>query len=116
MYSQPAFNRYKQSYMLDSQADDHTLLALRHAEELGREQCMPNAAQNQSAADLDVVPLGNDVLLGRGGKNNQHIGNARLRTMAREVYPVYRNSPKKDKPSVALLLVEQVQSLKPAGR
>jgi hypothetical protein len=58
----------------------------------------------------------NDVLLGRGGKKNQHAGNEKLRLMATKYSSFYRAALKREKPAIALLLVHLVQSLKPSGR
>jgi hypothetical protein len=56
------------------------------------------------------------VLMGRGGKNNTHIGNERLREMARQMREVYIRSRKKRKTEMALQLVKQVFALSPPGR
>jgi hypothetical protein len=58
----------------------------------------------------------NDVLLGRGGKKNQHIGNEKLRLMATKYSSFYRAALKREKPVIALLLVHLVQTMKPSGR
>jgi hypothetical protein len=58
----------------------------------------------------------NDVLLGRGGKKNQHAGNEKLRLLATKYSSFYRTALKREKPVIALLLVHLVQSMKPSGR
>jgi hypothetical protein len=58
----------------------------------------------------------NDVLLGRGGKKNQHAGNESLRLMATKYSSLYRAALKREKPAIALLLVHLVKSMKPSGR
>jgi hypothetical protein len=63
-----------------------------------------------------IQPHENDILMGRGGKNNQHAGNENLRRLAREYCTVYSAAAKKDKPSIAAQLVEHVQGLDPPGR
>jgi hypothetical protein len=63
-----------------------------------------------------VVITENDVLLGRGGKKNQHAGNESLRVMATKYSSLYRAALKREKPAIALLLVHLVQSMKPSGR
>lgn len=40
-------------------------------------------------------PHHNDVLMGRGGKNNQHVGNEQLRSIARGRNLDYQNASKK---------------------
>ncbi|CAB9512690.1 Nitrilase family, member 2 [Seminavis robusta] len=63
-----------------------------------------------------ITPTENDVLMGRGGKNNLHIGNEKLRAMARAKVSVYANADKKDKSNMSLSLVAEVHALSPAGR
>ena len=63
-----------------------------------------------------VIPNKNDVLLGRGGKNNQHSGNEQLRHMARELSDTYAAAPKRNKPAIAWLLVTKLRTLNPPGR
>lgn len=54
--------------------------------------------------------------MGRGGKNNQHIGNEKLRSMAREQSENYRMSSKKGKSYISRELVRKVRQLVPPGR
>ena len=63
-----------------------------------------------------VRPHLNDVLMGRGGKNNQHSGNEKLRGMARLESENYRKASKKGKSYISRQLVQQVRSLDPPGR
>jgi hypothetical protein len=63
-----------------------------------------------------VVITENDVLLGRGGKKNQHTGNEKLRLLATKYSSFYRAALKREKPVIALLLVRLVQTTKPSGR
>ena len=58
----------------------------------------------------------NDVLLGRGGKNNQWSGNETLREMARTMSNVYSAAPKRNKPAIAMVLVQKMRALTPSGR
>ena len=74
----------------------------------------PDAAS--SAISRRVIPNKNDVLLGRGGKNNQHSGNEQLRHMAREMSHTYAAAPKRNKPTIAWLLVTKLRTLNPPGR
>jgi hypothetical protein len=67
------------------------------------------------ASSEDLVQE-NDVLLGRGGKKNQHAGNEKLRLLATKYSSFYRTALKREKPVIALLLVHLVQSMKPSGR
>jgi hypothetical protein len=63
-----------------------------------------------------LQPNENDVLLGRGGRNNQWSGNEKLRIMARNMAHAYAVASKRNKPSIAMVLVNQVRSLDPPGR
>jgi hypothetical protein len=63
-----------------------------------------------------VVITESDVLLGRGGKKNQHAGNESLRLMATKYSSLYRAALKREKPTIALFLVHLVQSMQPSGR
>jgi hypothetical protein len=63
-----------------------------------------------------IVPTENDVLMGRGGKNNQWVGNEQLRSFARAQCENYRLSSKKGKSYISRELVRQVRELSPPGR
>jgi hypothetical protein len=63
-----------------------------------------------------ITPHENDVLLGRGGRNNQWSGNETLRNMAREMSDAYKAAPKRNKPAIAWMLVTKIRSLTPPGR
>ncbi len=63
-----------------------------------------------------IEPRGNDVLMGRGGKNNQWCGNEKFRTMARTQAENYRMSSKKGKSYISRELVRRVRELDPPGR
>lgn len=66
--------------------------------------------------DRDIVPHGNDILLGRGGKNNQHVGNEQLRSIARSHRDSYRMSTKKGKSHISREIVAYVRRMNPPGR
>lgn len=61
-------------------------------------------------------PNVNDVLLGRGGRNNQWTGNETLRELARTMASAYSAAPKRNKPAIAMLLVQKIRALTPSGR
>jgi hypothetical protein len=65
---------------------------------------------------MSIEPHGNDVLLGRGGKNNQHLGNEKLRSIARKYCYQYSISKKKGKSDISRLLVQKMRSLDPPTR
>ena len=54
--------------------------------------------------------------MGRGGKNNRHIGNEKLRDIARGQVEKYKGSTKKIKSAISRDLVKQVRSLEPPGK
>ena len=64
----------------------------------------------------EIAPHENDILLGRGGKNNKHVGNEQLRMFAREQVTNYRKSTKKEKSNISRELVKRVRRLNPPGR
>lgn len=61
-------------------------------------------------------PHENDVLMGRGGKNNQHVGNEKLRVIARGRCDAYQQASKKGKSIISREIVQIVRDLKPPGR
>jgi hypothetical protein len=63
-----------------------------------------------------MEPHSNDILMGRGGKNNQHVGNERLRGLARLQCASYRQASKKGKSVISRDLVRQVRMMNPPGR
>lgn len=66
--------------------------------------------------DRDIVPHENDILLGRGGKNNQHVGNEQLRSIARSHRNNYRMSTKKGKSHISREIVAFIRRMDPPGR
>lgn len=67
-------------------------------------------------AGSPIMPHVNDVLLGRGGNNNKHVGNAQLRKLARARVRVYSEASKKDKSRISRDLVIHVRNMSPPGR
>ena len=57
-----------------------------------------------------------DVLCGRGGDTNTHVGNISYREMVNRYKAKYLRAPKKQKPSIALEIVENIRNLEPPGR
>lgn len=66
--------------------------------------------------DEETGPHANDILMGRGGKNNQHVGNGHLRSVARGQRENYRLSSKKGKSQISRDIVAYVRNLDPPGR
>lgn len=52
----------------------------------------------------------NDVLFGRGGATNQHVGNKRFRNIVAEHMPEYLKAPKKEKADIARRIVSQIKN------
>ena len=62
------------------------------------------------------APHGNDVLMGRGGKNNQHFGNETFRVLARERVEAYRRATKQGKSLLSRELVNIMRAMDPPAR
>ena len=73
-------------------------------------------AEQTYQATNPITLTANDVLMGRGGKNNLHCGNEKLRKLARSKANDYQRADKKEKSSMSIELVTQVHALSPAGR
>lgn len=56
----------------------------------------------------NIVVNDKDVLLGRGGVTNTHLGNKKFRSLVRELQQEYVNAPKLKKADIALRVVNQV--------
>ena len=65
---------------------------------------------------VTIEPHDHDVLLGRGGRNNQHTGNDILRQFGRVQGENYRVASKKGKSAISRLLVRQMRELNPPAR
>ena len=52
----------------------------------------------------------------KGGKNNRHVGNEKLRDMARGEVEKYKVSTKKIKSAISRDIVKKVRNLDPPGR
>ena len=57
-----------------------------------------------------------DVLFGRGTGSNMHTGNIRFRALIKKYKPIYRDTPKKLKPSVSTKVVAMWRAQDPPGR
>jgi hypothetical protein len=63
-----------------------------------------------------MEPNNNDILLGRGGNNNKHVGNIQLRSLAHTHRTAYAEASKKSKSAIARELVNYIRGLTPPGR
>lgn len=59
---------------------------------------------------MNIVVNEKDVLLGRGGVTNTHLGNKKYRSLVRELQQEYFHAPKLKKSDIALRVVNQVYS------
>ena len=85
-----------------SWSDDERLIMSRH---------------HQGHHEQDSIdPHNHDVLLGRGGRNNQHSGNEILRQFARAQKDKYQVASKKGKSALSRLIVRQMHELDPPAR
>eukprot|EP00567_Pseudictyota_dubia_P011423 CAMPEP_0197443630 /NCGR_PEP_ID=MMETSP1175-20131217/9324_1 /TAXON_ID=1003142 /ORGANISM="Triceratium dubium, Strain CCMP147" /LENGTH=910 /DNA_ID=CAMNT_0042974293 /DNA_START=162 /DNA_END=2894 /DNA_ORIENTATION=+ len=82
-----------------------------------------SAASKEGNASSEPWPLRNikephdhDVLYGRGGGTNHHIGNKRYRKMVEDRKVDYVNSKRIDKPLVALNIIRKWRDQDPPGR
>jgi hypothetical protein len=79
-----------------------------------RSKCHPKKAGTRICqsrkSSVEVVPTINDVLLGRGGKSNNHPGNRRYRQARDEIQPRYLKARKNMKKGICRELVNQVHS------
>jgi hypothetical protein len=79
-----------------------------------RSKCQPKKVNTRICqcrkSSAEVVPTINDVLLGRGGKSNNHLGNRRYRQARDDIQPRYMAAIKKMKTGICRELVNQVYS------
>ena len=87
-----------------SWSDDEHVMMSRQPQHLHHEQQEP------------IEPHEHDVLMGRGGRNNQHSGNEILRQFARVQKEKYQTASKKGKSALSRLIVRQMRELDPPAR
>jgi len=68
----------------------------------------------QAIKESEINP--NDVLCGRGGLTNTHIGNRSFRAIVKEYQEKYITAMKKEKPKVAEIVVKKILEMTPPGR
>jgi hypothetical protein len=78
--------------------------------------CRTSGSDNHRPGSPIVAPHEHDVLMGRGGRNNQWSGNELLRSFAFELSGTYSTASKRAKPSIAWILVTKMRALQPPGR
>lgn len=86
------------------------------SEQLAKKKAMCRPQDCVKKVHKPISPHENDILLGRGGKNNMHVGNEKLRELARKVAEQYHRSSKKEKSYLSRTLVQKVKGMEPAGR
>lgn len=73
--------------------------------------------ENLQLANIDTASIGdNDVLCGRGGGTNNHVGNERFRDLVAAQKLEYMRSSKREKPMVSRNIVRAVRNQNPPGR
>jgi len=80
---------------------------------LGKDKASPVPPKKQKVSHAEntlcqITITDDDVLLGRGGKTNHHLGNIRFRDMARDLKPWYTKLKKDDKKPISKMLVRKV--------
>ena len=75
----------------------------------------PQDGGGYPVAGIDY-PGSNDVMLGRGGATNQHLGNIRFRQLVAEHKVEYIVAQKGEKPKIAMKVVQTWRALDPPGR
>eukprot|EP00567_Pseudictyota_dubia_P015440 CAMPEP_0197447010 /NCGR_PEP_ID=MMETSP1175-20131217/11773_1 /TAXON_ID=1003142 /ORGANISM="Triceratium dubium, Strain CCMP147" /LENGTH=138 /DNA_ID=CAMNT_0042978191 /DNA_START=141 /DNA_END=554 /DNA_ORIENTATION=+ len=85
-------------------------------QQLRRDEDRHDRQQDDHDSAHEIVPHHNDILLGRGGKNNQHVGNEQLRNLARAQRDTYRHSSKKGKSYISRQIVSYVRGMDPPAR
>jgi hypothetical protein len=83
---------------------------------LNDKYCQPWVGWSTMPTNIPIEPHSHDVLLGRGGRNNQHSGNDILRQFGRLQGENYRVASKKGKSAISRLLVSQMRELNPPAR
>jgi hypothetical protein len=68
------------------------------------------AAEIPKPDESIVLVQRNDVLLGRGGETNHHIGNIQYRQLVKACQPAYLAAKRRDKPRIAAAIVSVVRS------
>ncbi|GKY95601.1 hypothetical protein MPSEU_000521400 [Mayamaea pseudoterrestris] len=66
--------------------------------------------RRETAVKEYLVPLEEDVLLGRGGRSNHHVGNKRYLAMKEDIQPRYIAASKAEKTAISQELVDRVKS------
>ena len=72
--------------------------------------------QHLQDENRNIVISENDVLFGRGGNNNKHSGNKRLRVLGKTHKAAYNIASKKQKSEISRSIVEYIKSQSPPGR
>lgn len=96
--------------------EEENLYAFEPLDGLGKSEPLDYTMSEFGSSAPIEEPHENDVLMGRGGKNNQHSGNEKLREVARSHCEQYRVSTKKGKSYISRQLVQYMRELTPPAR
>lgn len=76
----------------------------------------PTNIQSISAVENVITPHAHDILCGRGGPANTHIGNLNFRELVERTKLLYMACPNLHKRYVSLSIVKSIASQNPPGR
>mmetsp|Transcript_48934 Transcript_48934/g.59012 ORF Transcript_48934/g.59012 Transcript_48934/m.59012 type:complete len:288 (-) Transcript_48934:220-1083(-) len=82
----------------------------------GNQRCSTSYENGISSSEVIEGFRNNDVILGRGGRTNKHIGNRQFRALVSKFRSSYIVADKLDKSPIARFIVGNVRSLNPPGR
>jgi len=116
--SRPDFTRYDNDHSQEYGTSFNTSSRLPYPDTNleSFESFMSSHSSHDSHYPLITDVNDNDVLCGRGGATNIHLGNRRFRSIVKEYQNKYLSAKKKDKPVVATLVVEMIRKKNPPGR
>mmetsp|Transcript_3080 Transcript_3080/g.4405 ORF Transcript_3080/g.4405 Transcript_3080/m.4405 type:complete len:722 (+) Transcript_3080:236-2401(+) len=114
------------SPLIESHKNAQAAAAVAHHQQRGQQQqqqqkesqpVSPSSTPSTPQATTNIrTPHSNDVLCGRGGSSNRHIGNLNFRCLVAANKDMYVTLTKKQKMMVAREIVKTVQGQEPPGR
>lgn len=75
----------------------------------GRHTSSSTSAQSSLDFPGIELPTAEDILLGRGKMNQDHVGNVWMRSVIQDYLPLYRATPKREKGKVPFQVVQHIQ-------
>ena len=77
---------------------------------------VPQQPEQHQATDNIEKPEANDVICGRGGSSNRHLGNIHFRELVAANKQTYNTLTKKQKMMIARKIVDTIHGTNPPGR